>query len=129
MNKKIILNRFSSSLTCTTGVLVDAIDGLPICFTLERPWVMNKIDISCIPLGVYSCVPHEEDSYRILNVPGRTLINIEIGNKVQQSLGCIFVGLQFLKISGNQTILQSANAILELKARYKNGFILKVDGI
>ena len=128
MKKRLILKTISRSLECTIGALVDGITGLPVCLTLERPNLGNKKNVSCIPRGmVYECTPHGDAAYRVKDVPGRTLINVEIGNKVKDTKGCILVGLQLLRIKDNQTIMQSANAMTYLKKEYNDGFILQVE--
>lgn len=66
-------------------------------YTLERPWLENVSDISCIPVGAYRCTfkNHEKlgDIYVVEDVPGRSAIYLHIGNYVTDSHGCVLVGL------------------------------------
>ena len=62
------------------------IDGKFICYTLEN-------NTKKIPAGSY--VIHKvKRGYRLEGVPGRTNINIEVGNYPFESLGCVFVGIK-----------------------------------
>ena len=62
--------------------------------TLERPWLDNQVGVSCIPSGIYK---FKRDHYgkhqwfSLLDVPGRTFIEIHPGNKVSHSEGCILM--------------------------------------
>jgi hypothetical protein len=66
-------------------------------YTLERPWLENVSDISCIPVGTYKCTLDNNkklgDVYRVENVADRSGILIHVGNYVTDSHGCILVGL------------------------------------
>lgn len=86
------------------------------CKTLERGWVRNVKDVSCIPPA-----PTEICSYKwrlveyspmfsykhihILDVPNRTGIKIHKANKYQQLLGCVAVGMRFGYLSGDDDVL------------------------
>ena len=80
----------------TTGQLTTA-DTQFGCFTLERPWLNNQPNISCIPKGTYTCNwaymgDLKEWHYEVMNVPGRSGIFIHELNYVTQTNGCIGVG-------------------------------------
>jgi hypothetical protein len=85
----------------TPGILL--LDAVPICFTLELPWLDNQEDISCIPTGTYSCLKRiantqhllNFETYQVLNVPGRSGILFHVGNTVKDTKGCILVGNAF----------------------------------
>jgi hypothetical protein len=67
------------------------------CFTVERPWLDNKVRESCIPEGEYPIVLGRYnkggyDAYEVMEVPGRTLIKIHIGNTIDDVIGCIAPG-------------------------------------
>lgn len=94
------------------GVLLDG--DLPFAVTLERPWLNNKRQVSCIPTGAYDIVPCSMspdygfkpsakfgDTYQVLAVPDRSLILFHAGNKMKDSNGCILVGEQY-SMFGNQ---------------------------
>lgn len=79
---------------CTSGYL--AVNGNIICYTLERPWADNQQNISSIPAGTYTAFLRYDhaDHWRLelRNVPGRTNVQIHIGNQPDQTKGCILVG-------------------------------------
>lgn len=83
----------------------------PKIYTMELPWKDNQRKISCIPAGIYKCVPHitinskgvARDTWQLQNVPIRDGINFDIANfacdcvyhgkqKHAEILGCIAVG-------------------------------------
>ena len=82
----------------TTGLLTLP-DGPPI-HTIELPWRDNQVSISCIPPGIYK---FKRDHYgrhqwwSILDVPGRTHIEIHQGSKPSHSQGCILMSNHDLK--------------------------------
>ena len=65
--------------------------------SLERPWLNNHPDTSCIPTGVYAVKmqfsPHfQRPMPHILNVPGRDKIMIHDGSVIANLEGCISIG-------------------------------------
>ena len=86
-------------------------------FTLERPWVNNEHEVSCIPEGIYVCAflkDHVTESgtkfracYKVLNVPNREGILIHPGNTVDDTRGCILPGLE----KNKESVLKSVMAI------------------
>lgn len=87
------LQRFHQDDLQTLGFLRFADKSL---FTLELPWRFNYTNISCIPAGKYEVELLELSvgvRIRLKDVPGRTLINIEIGNVTGRLKGCIAVGI------------------------------------
>jgi hypothetical protein len=81
---------------CTSGYL--AVNGTIIAYTLERPWADNAKNVSSIPAGTYPATLRYDhsDLWRIelQGVPGRSNIQIHVGNEPDQSMGCILVGSQ-----------------------------------
>jgi hypothetical protein len=79
---------------CTSGYL--AVDGTIIVYALERPWVDNLSNVSSVPAGKYKAHLRydKDDHWRIQldGVPGRTGVQIHIGNQPEESKGCILVG-------------------------------------
>jgi hypothetical protein len=81
----------------TFGTLTSR-DGKFECVTLERSH--DDPSHPCIPQGVYRVTedwhhPNEPTRYRcpeLLDVPGRSQIQLHIGNVCGHSLGCILVG-------------------------------------
>jgi hypothetical protein len=82
------------------------------CLTLERPWLNNDPDVSCIPPGVYQCIwnlsphltilaGHNVFTYELQNVPNRSGIRIHPANKVSQLEGCVAPGLSYGELPGD----------------------------
>ncbi len=132
----VTINRTVCADICTQGVL--HIEGYPefILHTLERPWKDNDPDTSCIPEGVYTCIPHgwEPDTavhmkkvWEITNVPNRSAILIHPANLVSQLRGCVAAGLESGEINGLPAVLNSKAAIGELQSIIgENDFILTI---
>ena len=64
-----------------------------ICYTIERPWLKNAKNVSCIPAGTYPVKlvnsPKFRITFEVKKVPGRAHILFHAGNAVSDSLGCI----------------------------------------
>lgn len=63
-------------------------------YSIECPWLDNKVNLSSIPDGVYICKPdyyHGGDypAVEITGVPGRTRILFHMANWPYQLKGCI----------------------------------------
>lgn len=104
--------RVEKSTDGVFGVLT--IDGQFICLTLERPWLDNQKNISCIPPQIYLCKrvdsPKYKDTFEVLNVAGRTNILFHAGNTIDDSKGCILLGSEIGNIDGKRAVLQSGKA-------------------
>jgi len=115
----------------TFGVLLDG--NLPFCVTLERAWLENKRNISCIPEGIYMCdrvdSPKFGDTFEVIQVPGRSHILFHKGNLANDTHGCILVGEQYEPLSGENAIIASGKAFKEFKERTNNinHFFLKIE--
>ncbi len=119
---KLTLKRVKEDEFGTHGILNDQ-DGFLICYTLELPWKDNQENVSCIPIGIYDVVPNNaEKPWRLLNVQGRTQIDIHAGNFMSDTLGCILVGLQSIR----NGILQSQLAIEKLRHIVPEKFQLEI---
>lgn len=95
---KAIIQRLLSNDKVTLGVML--VDGRPFFTTLELPWKNNQNDISCVPAGTYKCVRtfsnhFKKDVFMLQNVPGRSAVEIHVGNKVEDIRGCIAIGMQY----------------------------------
>lgn len=128
---RLILKRISESPSETFGVLINAETGLPICVTLELPFLQNRQNVSAIPTGTYVCKSYSSKNhnevYQITNVPGRSGILFHKGNTVTNILGCILVGSEYGNIGSKPAVLNSAKAMQKLKAVVlQNPFILTV---
>jgi len=79
---------------CTAGYL--SVDGNQLAYTLEPPWVANINSISSIPNGSYSAVIRSDGKLgfrlELEDVPGRSSIEIHVGNTTEHTHGCILVG-------------------------------------
>lgn len=87
-----IIQRLKSPHDRTNG-LVLLPDGTEYS-TLERPWLDNKPNISCIPAGQYKFIRDTHGRFqwfRVLNVQGRTNIEMHTGSKPSHSQGCILM--------------------------------------
>lgn len=96
-----------------------ALEGVSL-FTLERPWVGNKKNVSCIPVGKYAFTPHGwgEDAatkfkmvWRLEGVPLRSAILFHVGNTAGDTNGCILVGSGVMIKDGEASLLESRKAI------------------
>jgi hypothetical protein len=95
-------------ITITRKYLPDRTEGVLLLpdgqwlVTLERPWLGNAHKISCIPEGLYVAdrarmASHNVVHYLLQHVPERTEIFIHRGVHVDDSLGCILVGLHLTR--------------------------------
>lgn len=93
-----LLKRVALTDHGTFGVLIDE-NNIPFVLTLERPWLNNKHDVSCIPAGIYTCQrinsPKHGDCFQVMNVPDRDNIQIHKGNIEDDTEGCILIGENF----------------------------------
>lgn len=111
--EKLVLERFAYAPHATFGKL--KVSDRFSCYTVERPWLNNKPNISCIPVGLYSLEPsifHKGgyQSYEVKGVPDRTLIKIHIGNRAEDVQGCIAVGTKIGSLFGEWAVLDSRTA-------------------
>jgi hypothetical protein len=132
MNKRIRLKRISENANVTFGVLIDDSTGIPICITLENPFLWNQINVSCIPKGVYECEPYSskkyKNCYKVCDVPGRSAILFHTGNTVEDTEGCILPGTYFGEINNEFAVLDSQKALNKLKGLIgENKFSLIVE--
>ena len=111
--KRIVLTRINEGhKACTLGVMT--YENQFFLTTLERPWLDNKNNVSCIPKGVYKCVRWKSAKYanawHVQNVPSREAILIHVGNFPKDTEGCILVGTEF----GKDSVLNSKVALAKL---------------
>jgi hypothetical protein len=91
--------------------------GVFSCFTLERPWLNNQRRVSCIPAGTYKgrVLPSPRfgiDLPELLDVPGRDQILIHPGNTIDDTEGCILIGLD--RDESEPRIMRSRKALAGL---------------
>lgn len=112
----------------TAGILTH--EGKALCNTLEPNWKQNKPKISCIPAGIYYCVPHTgpkfSNVWRLERVEGREAILIHAGNTLYDTSGCILVGLSFGEIKGKLAVLHSQDALEMLRKKLPKEFTIQV---
>jgi hypothetical protein len=93
---KITIERLYQRNNGTMGYLF--VDDVVICYSLEKPWIENINNISCIPKGTYQGFIRydKNDKWRIQleGVPNRSGIQIHVGNWTSQINGCILVGME-----------------------------------
>jgi len=103
-----ILTRFTSTDYGTFGKLI--VDGKTF-YTVEKPWINNQPEISCIPSGEYTLDPHTSEKYgdvlcMVNNEIGVTHFDsptskrfaclIHVANYEKDVLGCIGLGDRFM---------------------------------
>lgn len=102
------------------------------CKTLERPWLDNAKNESCIPAGKYTVVKRSSEKYpqhfHILNVPARGFILIHNGNYTSQSKGCILVGSDHADINkdGMTDVINSKETLKTLYGMLPDKFELEI---
>tara|TARA_R100001460_G_scaffold25765_1_gene51918 strand:- start:8748 stop:9152 length:405 start_codon:yes stop_codon:yes gene_type:complete len=95
--KNILLERFCYHPTATLGVV--RVDD-ELFYSVERPWLDNRVGVSCIPTGVYEMgwreSPRFGETWHIKDVPDRTYILIHVANFARDVEGCIGLGLSLM---------------------------------
>lgn len=122
----ITLYRYREDQFGTHGQIENA-NGDVICYTIERPWLNNQSDVSCIPLGTYQCSPHVksnngQECWILNDVPDRTGILIHTGNTDQDSEGCIIIGL----MTSTEGVYNSEAALEKLHTVLPANFTLMI---
>ena len=119
--KEFNLVRVSSIKDGVFGVLMDW--NVPFAVTLEREWLDNRKNISCIPNGNYTCrrvdSPKFGDTFEVTNVLNRSEILFHKGNIMMDSHGCIILGEQYEPVMGKNGVVSSGKAFEEFLKRTK----------
>ena len=117
--KNFELLRYYDNGEATLGIVSIKNVRHPPLYTLEPPWLDNKEDISCIPMGNYLCVPFSGDDYKnvyeVTSVAGRTNILFHVGNYARNTKGCILPGLGATKTIRGLMVTHSATALEFIK--------------
>ncbi|OGD52560.1 hypothetical protein A3K80_09170 [Candidatus Bathyarchaeota archaeon RBG_13_38_9] len=87
---------------------------------LERPWLNNSPNISCIPAKTYLCKFIERSQsgkyknvYWVMDVCGRVGVLTHNGNLVFQTNGCLLIGKHRGILAGQPAVLSSLTALSE----------------
>lgn len=122
------LTRCAGSDKGTFGVL--SMNNEPLCVTCEDPWNNNQRMTSCIPIGVYKVKKFNgsrfKDVWELLDVPFRDAILIHGGNTINDTSGCILVGRSFSRIGDLPSVMQSQDALAELRTKLPDEFELVI---
>lgn len=106
------IRRLEQSEEGTLGVLL--IEGRIFCYTLERPWMMNERNISCIPTGMYVCKRYHSqnhpNTFEVTDVHNRSYILFHVANTINDLQGCIGLGEEVGYLMGQRAILNSTHA-------------------
>ena len=88
---------------------------------LERPWLNNERNASCIPPGEYTANFLERSSsgkykrvFHLTPVTGRSGILIHNGNTVDHTKGCLIIGLRRGILANKPAVLNSRTALAML---------------
>lgn len=115
---KVTIDRKQSFPSSLGGDLY--VNGDYICRTLELAWWWNAENKSCVPRGSYHAfIRHDKkDGWRIqlVGVPGRTGVQIHIGNYPRDTTGCVLVGERYTP----DAIWNSDEAYKKLEAAYRD---------
>ena len=121
----ILLQRFAYSPMGTFGRLIFPKDDYS-CFTVERPWMGNRQNVSCIPEGRYvmrkrfspvvdrASGGEYPEGWQVTEVPNRTFIMIHPGNSMENVEGCIATGQDLGFIHNKWAVTSSRAAFREV---------------
>lgn len=99
-------------------------------YSVERPWLGNQNNVSCIPEGVYrlgwrrsevverSTNGEFLEGWEVQGVPGRSLIMLHPGNWPHNFEGCIGHGTRYGMLSDKLAVLNSLAAFRLLMAEF-----------
>lgn len=130
--KEYQLKRIIRANTATLGILYDGENKL--AYSLENPSLNNHDTISCIPAMNYVCEKDNSGKFqywKVLNVSGRSLIEIHNGNLERHTRGCILFGsswafMQDKKPYPELAVTSSKPTLKKLKDILPDKFILKI---
>lgn len=115
---RVVLTRGASTSYGVQGVIRV---GTQSWFTIERPWLENRSNVSCFPKGIYPV--HQTFSprfkrmlYELFGVPGRFACRIHPANLASQLNGCISLGKKKGTMNGVPCVLLSRPAVSEFEA-------------
>ena len=86
-----------------------------VIHTVELPWRQNERNVSAIPPGRYKLAKNADKGViEVLDVPGRTGIQIHPANWCHELKGCIGVGMDFNGTGGVQESRKAMGLLLEM---------------
>lgn len=117
--KQFFLKRISNTDYGVFGVLLEG--AIPFAATLEPPWRDNKVNVSCIPVGLYRCERMQSHkfgmTFKVVGVKGRSDILFHKGNFEKDTQGCVLIGEEFDTIDGKAVITRSGKGYSEFMQR------------
>jgi hypothetical protein len=129
----------TNDLITKNNIKVETIAGkiIPVfsSTSLERGWLDNKPNVSCIPTGEYHCVfeyspAFDEMLWEIYGVEGRSECKFHVANYYRQLKGCVSLGLRTLMMDSDNTydLTKSKIALEEFTASLRDmeGKIVKL---
>lgn len=116
--RHVVLTRQEQGPQGTFGVIAV---GDRAWWTVERPWLDNASNVSCIPTGLYDCRMTYSPRFRTMlyelaDVPGRFACRIHPANLAMQLNGCIALGEKRGYIDGVKAVLVSRPAVRAFEA-------------
>ena len=103
------------------------------CYTIERPWLDNKSNISCIPEGTYKCETFNgtkfKDVVQIMDVPNRSFILFHVANYPGDIEGCIGVGNSFDINELSPMVYNSRVTLADFFVTAGKSFDLQITGV
>lgn len=110
---QVILDRIGEFDGQTYGVLTigEGESARPRFVTIEDIWRDNQRNVSCIPVGEYTCREYDSPTFGptfiVDRVPGRSGILFHPGNNHVDTQGCILVGSSYNPDIGGSGIINS----------------------
>lgn len=106
--------------------------------TVERPWLKNQSNVSCIPEGSYTLARRASgvvsrssggefsEGWEVTSVPQRTYIMLHPANWPKDLEGCIGIG-ESIKVVGSELgVTSSRNAFREFMEMTKNERVISL---
>jgi len=126
--QKLTLKRKYREGEATLGIIT--MKSKELCRTLERPWLDNQSNVSCIPEGKYIAKKYSSakypDVWELKNVKDRTYILIHAGNLVKHTEGCILVGMDWGFLNDELAVLSSRKALYSLRMTLGDEFEIEI---
>jgi hypothetical protein len=120
---ELTIKRVETGSQGTFGTII--YKGIPFALTLEREWLNNARNVSCIPEGDYICErvnsPKFGNTFEVTDVEGRSHILFHKGNLDDDSHGCILIGEQYGDLGANSGIIKSTEGF--------NSFMVLLDEV